>query len=58
MRCLAKMWRSKWASPTGTDEAQKRHWAWSSRPCYSSSPIARFLYSSLSAAIAFNSFSC
>ena len=46
-RCLAKMWCSKWASPTRMDEAQKRCWAQSSRLRYSSSPIARFLCSSL-----------
>ena len=55
---LVTMGRSRWASPTGMDEAQKRHWAWSSRPCHSSSPVARFLCSSLSVAIAFNFFSC
>ena len=25
MRCSAKIWHSKQASPTGMDEAQKRH---------------------------------
>ena len=56
--CSAKMWCSKQASPTGMDEAQKRCWAWSSRLHHSSSPITRFLCSSLSVVMAFNSFSC
>ena len=57
-RRSAKMWRSRRASPTGMDVARKRRWARSSRPHHSSSPVACFLCSSLSAAMAFNSFSC
>ena len=56
-RRSAKMWYNKWASLTGTDEAQKRRWAQSSRPRHSSYPVARFLCSYLSAAMAFSSFS-
>ena len=57
-RHSAKMWRSKQASPTGMDKARKRCWARSSRPHHSLFPVAHFLCSSLSAAMAFNSFSC
>ena len=54
----AKRWCSKWASPKGMDEARKRCWAWSKRPCQSSSAVTLVLCSSHSVAMAFNSCSC